>query len=113
MSGPVILINAVRGLQMSDGGLQKINFALQVLVLLAVTLSISLAFTASASGAGALYRDQGAKDRQRLGRARAAPGYRRRGGGDARHPQPGRAKLGRSLRGAHGGRRPPALCRSS
>jgi CHASE2 domain-containing sensor protein len=47
MSGPVILTNAIRGLQMSDGGLHKVDFALQVLVLLAVCLAISLTFTAS------------------------------------------------------------------
>ncbi len=47
MSGPIIMVNGIRGLQMSEGGLHKVNFALQVVVLLAVTLAISFAFTAS------------------------------------------------------------------
>lgn len=47
MSGPIIMVNAIRGLQMSNGGLHKVNFALQVVVLLMVSLAISLTFTAS------------------------------------------------------------------
>ena len=47
MAGPVIIVNAVRGLELTGGGLRRVPLWLQLLVLLVVSAGITAGFAIS------------------------------------------------------------------
>jgi hypothetical protein len=73
MAGPVIIANAVRGLQMSNGGMRQVPWFIQIGVLFAVSVGISAVFALSAAARARYKRGRQAEQLNTMSRLKLLP----------------------------------------